>query len=66
MAHHHRFSFSFVLTREEFENLMFQIGTLSSCGGRRKVPRVFTEHGAIMAARLFRLFQSLASVGVRG
>src|SRR5207244_9901018 len=37
---------------EEFANLMFQIGTSSSHGGRRKLPWVFTEHGAIMAATI--------------
>jgi len=44
--------FAFVLTRKEFAYLMFQIGTSSSHGGRRKLPRVFTEHGAIMAATI--------------
>lgn len=42
--------FSFVLTKREFDDLMFQIGRSSSHGGRRKPPRDFTEHGAIMAA----------------
>lgn len=42
--------FAFQLTAEEFADLKFQIGTSSSHGGRRKLPRVFTEHGAIMAA----------------
>ncbi len=42
--------FSFVLSGEELDNLIFQIGTSRSHGGRRKSPRVFTEHGAIMAA----------------
>jgi len=37
--------FAFVLTRKEFAYLMFQIGTSSSHGGRRKLPWVFTEHG---------------------
>jgi hypothetical protein len=32
--------------------LKFQIGTSSSQGGRRKLPSVFTEHGAIMAAAI--------------
>jgi len=45
-------AFSFVLTRKEFAYLMFQIGTSSSHGGRRTLPRVFTEHGAIMAATI--------------
>jgi hypothetical protein len=43
--------FSFVLTQREFTNLMSQFATSSSqWGGRRKLPRVFTEHGAVMAA----------------
>ena len=44
--------FMFQLTGEEFANLMSQNATSSSgYGGRRKLPRVFTEHGAIMAAK---------------
>lgn len=41
--------FTFLLTRQEVTNLRSQIVT-SSWGGRRHLPRVFTEHGAIMAA----------------
>jgi hypothetical protein len=41
--------FMFELTQEEFENLKSQNAT-SSWGGRRKLPKVFTEHGAIMLA----------------
>ena len=41
--------FMFQLTEFEFENLRSQSVT-SSWGGRRKLPLVFTEHGAIMAA----------------
>lgn len=44
--------FTFVLNREEFRALIFQIGTSKGRGGRRKLPRVFTEHGAIMAATI--------------
>jgi hypothetical protein len=44
--------FMFQLTRDEFENLKFQIGTSSSHGGRRKLPYAFTENGAIMAANV--------------
>jgi hypothetical protein len=45
--------FMFQLTREEFTNLMSQIAISSSGhGGRRKLPWVFTEHGAIMAANV--------------
>ena len=41
--------FMFQLTKEEFENLRFQIGTSSSgYGGRRYLPYAFTEHGVTM------------------
>jgi len=42
--------FSFRPTEEEFGALMFQFGRSKGRGGRRKLPRVFMEHGAIMAA----------------
>jgi len=43
--------FSFLLTREEFTNLKSQFATSSlGWGGKRKPPRAFTEHGAVMAA----------------
>jgi hypothetical protein len=42
--------FAFQLTRQEVANLMSQIAISSSYGGRRKLPWVFTEHGAIMLA----------------
>lgn len=46
--------FAFSMEKHEVTNLMSQIATSSGNqrrhGGRRKVPRVFTEHGAIMAA----------------
>lgn len=41
--------FIFEMTEDEFANLKSQFAT-SSWGGRRKLPIVFTEHGAIMAA----------------
>jgi hypothetical protein len=41
--------FAFLLTWQEVENLKSQIVT-SSWGGRRKLPRVFTERGAVMLA----------------
>jgi hypothetical protein len=45
--------FVFQLTRAEFGNLKYQIGTSSaSHGGRRKLPWAFTEHGSIMAANV--------------
>ena len=50
----HRFpvDFSFVLTSDEFAALISQIVISKGRGGRRKLPRVFTEHGAIMAATI--------------
>ena len=51
--------FAFQLTVQEFRNLKSRIatsslrsqfGTSSSHGGRRKLPLVFTEHGALMLA----------------
>jgi len=39
--------FMFQLTKEEFKNLKFHFG-ISSWGGTRKMPRVFTEHGILM------------------
>ena len=39
----------FELSNDEFKNLKLQNAT-SSWGGRRKLPKVFTEHGAIMLA----------------
>ena len=45
--------FMFQLTKEEFENLKSQFATSSSTwGGRRKLPIVFTEHGALQAANV--------------
>jgi hypothetical protein len=41
--------FMFQLTEAEFKNLISQ-NAISSWGGRRKLPLVFTEHGALMAA----------------
>ena len=42
--------FAFVLTREEFINLISQNAISRSHGGRRTLPIAFTEHGAIMLA----------------
>jgi hypothetical protein len=39
--------FMFQLTSEEFENLKSQFAT-SGWGGRRKLPKAFTEHGVLM------------------
>ncbi len=45
--------FAFILTAKEAGNLMSQTVT-SSYGGRRKPPRVFTEHGAVMLGNVLR------------
>lgn len=42
--------FTFQLTVEETESLRSQIATSNGRGGRRYLPYVFTEHGAIMLA----------------
>mgnify|MGYP001357056430 CR=1 FL=1 len=45
--------FMFQLTKGEFDTLKSQIATSSSnWGGRRKLPLVFTEHGALQAANV--------------
>ena len=44
--------FMFQLKRDEFESLRCQIGTSNTRGGRRFLPYVFTEHGAVMAANV--------------
>jgi aromatic ring-opening dioxygenase LigB subunit len=49
----HRFpaDFRFTLSQAEYKNLRSQIAISSSAhGGRRYLPQVFSEHGAIMAA----------------
>lgn len=47
--------FSFQLSPQDRENLRCQFGTSSSeHGGRRKLPRVFTEYGALMASTILR------------
>lgn len=40
--------FTFFLTAEEFRGLRSQIVTSKGRGGRRKLPRVFAEHGTLM------------------
>ncbi len=40
--------FMFELSTEEFNNLKSQIAISNSHGGRRKLPRVFTEQGVAM------------------
>ena len=44
--------FVFPLSRQEFTALISQNATSKGRGGRRKLPNVFTEHGAIMAANV--------------
>ncbi len=45
--------FMFVLTEKEFENLRCQFGT-SRWGGRRYLPRVFTEQGVAMLSSVLK------------
>jgi phage regulator Rha-like protein len=44
--------FAFLLKPQEVASLRSQIATSKGRGGRRYTPRVFTEHGAIMAANV--------------
>jgi phage regulator Rha-like protein len=47
--------FMFQITKEELQSLMLQNATSkASRGGRRKLPFVFTEHGALMAANVLK------------
>jgi len=46
--------FAFRLTRDEWDNLKCQFGTSSRWGGRRKLPRAFTEHGVAMLSGVLR------------
>lgn len=41
-------AFTFELSRPEWDNLKYQIGTSSEHGGRRTLPYVFTEQGVTM------------------
>src|SRR5689334_3390601 len=45
--------FSFQLTKEQWENLRSQI-VISSWGGSRYLPYVFTEHGVTMLASILK------------
>jgi len=47
-------SFAFQLTVQEFTNLISQLAISSSHGGRRTLPWVFTEHGALQLANVLR------------
>src|SRR5438876_636827 len=47
--------FAFVLTRQEFRDLISQtVISSSGHGGRRKLPRVFTEQGVAMLSSVLR------------
>lgn len=51
--------FAFRLNSQEVAHLRFQIGTSNiGRGGRRYLPYVFTEHGAVMAANILRTRQA--------
>jgi hypothetical protein len=53
--------FMFQLNLHEFSNLKLQFATSrKSHGGRRTLPRAFTEHGAIMAATVLNSPQAVA------
>lgn len=60
--------FCFILTKQEFAEMNTQLisqTAISSApspnhGGRRKLPRVFTEHGALMAASILSSDQAIA------
>lgn len=53
--------FSFVLTEEEWLVLRSQIVTSNEGrGGRRYIPRAFTEHGALMAASVLNSDRAIA------
>jgi phage regulator Rha-like protein len=47
--------FMFQITKQELQSLMLQNATSNRTrGGRRKLPFVFTEHGAVMAANVLK------------
>ncbi len=53
--------FAFVVDGEELARLISQIVTSKTGrGGRRKPPRVFTEHGALMASTILRSDRAVA------
>lgn len=51
--------FMYQLTRQEFADLKFQIGT-SRWGGRRKIPNVFTEQGVAMLSSVLNNDRAIA------
>jgi hypothetical protein len=52
-------SFMFQLKRQELTNLRSQFVTSRGHGGRRSLPHVFTEHGALMAATILNSDQAI-------
>lgn len=50
--------FMFVLKDEEFKNLKSQFA-ISSWGGRRSLPYVFTEHGVLMLSSVLNNSQAI-------
>jgi len=52
--------FAFRLTREEWDHLKCQSGTSSQWGGRRKLPRAFTEQGVAMLSGVLRSPRAVA------
>jgi hypothetical protein len=53
--------FSFVISRNEFDSLISQNAiSKPGRGGRTKLPRVFTEHGALMAASILNSDHAIA------
>jgi hypothetical protein len=59
---HERFpeDFMYQLTRQEFANLRFQIGTSSLHGGRRHLPCAFTQEGIAMLSSVLRSPRAVA------
>lgn len=51
--------FAFRLTHEEFSDLTLQSARSRSWGGRRTIPYVFTEHGAVMLSSVLRTEQAV-------
>jgi len=46
--------FMFQLTPREYQSLRFQFATSNTRGGRRYLPYVFTEHGALMLGNVLK------------
>ncbi|MHB1606743.1 MAG: ORF6N domain-containing protein [Leptospirales bacterium] len=51
--------FAFRLTQDEFSNLTLQFARSRSWGGRRTLPYVFTEHGAVMLSSVLKTLQAV-------